>query len=405
MPRSAAPPPPTPPHTTALPTWLPLLLGFLTAIGPLSTDMYLPAFPAIEAGFGAAKGSAEITLAAWFLGLAVGQMVQGTLADRYGRRRPLLAGLGVFILGTIGCALAPDIHTLAACRFIAAFGGSASMVLPRAVVRDMAEGYAAARLMSRLMLVMGAAPILAPSLGGLMLQFGGWRPIFWFGACYAVLSATLVWRLLPETLPPERRLRLGPTALLLRYIQILRDRVFLANAALGCAAMFLLFTYVGGSPGVFVGVFGLQPGAFAILFGVNAAVFILASQLNPPLLLRFGPIRVVRGAAGLMFAASLVLAAVAFSGHATMPAMLVPLAIASASTALIMPNSAVGALSRHSNQAGSASALLGTLQFSIAGCSGILLGWLADGSARPMAMLMVGAALAAVIAERFRPRA
>jgi len=408
MPRSSASPtPPTPgpnTHTTALPGWLPLLLGFLTAIGPLSTDMYLPAFPAIEAGFGVPKGSAEITLAAWFLGLAVGQLVQGTLADRFGRRRPLLAGLAVFILGTTGCALATDINTLALCRFVAAFGGSASTVLPRAVVRDMADGYAAARLMSRLMLVMGAAPILAPSLGGLMLQFGGWRPIFWFGVCYALISSTLVWRLLPETLPPERRLRLGPTSLLLRYIQILRDKVFLANAALGCASMFLLFTYVGGSPGVFVGVFGLQPGTFAILFGVNAACFILASQLNPPLLLRFGPVRVVRWAAGTMLTASLVLAAAAFSGHASLPMVLVPVAIASASTALILPNSAVGALGRHSAQAGSASALLGTLQFSVAGCSGILLGWLTDGTARPMAMLMVGAALAAVVAERFRPR-
>ncbi|EHM03122.1 drug resistance transporter, Bcr/CflA subfamily [Acetobacteraceae bacterium AT-5844] len=404
MPRSQFPPPSPPAHTTALPAWLPLLLGFLTAIGPLSTDMYLPSFPAIEAGFGAPKGSAEMTLAAWFLGLAVGQMVQGTLADRYGRRRPLLVGLGVFILGSAGCALAPDIQTLAFCRFVAAFGGSASTVLPRAVVRDIAEGYAAARLMSRLMLVMGAAPILAPSLGGLMLQFGGWRQIFWFGVAYAVISSTLVWRMLPETLPPERRLRLGPTDLLLRYLHILREKVFLTHAALGCAAMFLLFTYVGGSPGVFVGMFGLQPGAFAILFGVNAACFILASQLNPPLLLRFGPVQVVRWTSYVMLAATLVLAAAAFSGQATLSMILVPVAIASASTALILPNSAVGALTRHSTQAGTASALLGTLQFSIAGCSGILLGWLADGSARPMAMLMVGSAVAAVVAERYRPR-
>ncbi len=403
MPRSPLPPPQQT-HTTALPVWLPLLLGFLTAIGPLSTDMYLPSFPAIEAGFGAPKGSAEITLAAWFLGLAVGQMVQGTLADRYGRRRPLLAGLGVFILGSIGCALAPDIQTLAICRFIAAFGGSASTVLPRAVVRDIAEGYAAARLMSRLMLVMGAAPILAPSLGGLMLQFGGWRQIFWFGVVYAVISSTLVWRLLPETLPPERRLRLGFTALILRYLQILRDRVFLTHAALGCAAMFLLFTYVGGSPGVFVGHFGLQPGAFAMLFGGNAACFILASQLNPPLLLRFGPLRVVRWTTRVMLGATILLAVAAFSGQATLPMILVPMAIASASTAVILPNSAVGALSRHSGQAGSASALLGTLQFGIAGCSGILLAWMADGTARPMAMLMVASAAATVLAERLRPR-
>ena len=388
----------------ALPGWLPLLLGFLTAIGPLSTDMYLPSFPAIEGSFGAAPGSAEITLASWFLGLAVGQMAQGTLADRYGRRRPLMAGLAVFVAGSVGCALASDITTLALCRAVAAFGGSASMVLPRAVVRDIAEGYAAARLMSRLVLVMGAAPILAPSLGGVMLQFGSWRLIFWFGAAYAVLSMLLVWRLLPETLPPERRLQLGFTAQILRFVQILREPVFLSHAALGCASTFLLFTYVGGSPGVFVGVFGLDPGSFAILFGANAAGFILASQFNPPLILRFGAMKVVRWATLGMLASTVVLAVVAFRGPTSLWEVLAPIAIATALCAIIMPNATVGALSRHSAHAGSASALQGTLQFGVAGCSGALLGWLADGSARPLAMLMLGSAIACVVAQALRPR-
>lgn len=388
----------------ALPGWLPLLLGFLTALGPLSTDMYLPAFPAIEAGFRAAPGAAEITLASWFLGLAVGQMVQGTLADRYGRRRPLLAGLAVFLLGSIGCALATDITMLSAFRAIAAFGGSASLVLPRAVVRDIAEGHAAARLMSRLVLVMGAAPILAPSLGGLMLQFGSWRLIFWFGAAFALLSMLLVWRLLPETLPPERRLHLGFGAQLFRFLQILREPVFLSHVALGCASTFLLFTYVGGSPGVFVGVFGLDPGSFAILFGANAAGFILLSQLNPPLLLRFGPRRVVRWTTFIILAATTVLAVVAFRGPTSLWQVLAPLSIATALCAVIMPNATVGALSKHAGHAGSASALQGTLQFGVAGTSGALLGWLADGSARPMAMLMLGAAIACVVAQALRPR-
>jgi DHA1 family bicyclomycin/chloramphenicol resistance-like MFS transporter len=387
-----------------LPGWLPLLLGFLTAVGPLSTDMYLPSFTAIEAEFRALPGSAEITLAAWFLGLAVGQMAQGTLADRYGRRRPLLAGLAVFTLGSIGCAVAPDISTLAICRFIAAFGGSASTVLPRAVVRDIAEGFTAAKLMSRLTLVMGAAPILAPSLGGLMLQVGSWRDIFWFGVGYALLSAALVWRLLPETLPEERRLRLGFSAQLMRYAQILRERSFQAHAALGCATMFLLFAYIGGSPAVFVGVFGLTPGQFAILFGFNAMAFILSSQLNPPLLLRFGAIKVVRGASVVMLLATLVLLAVVLSGSPPMLAVLLPITVANACTAIILPNATVGALARHSAHAGSASALQGTLQFGVAGTSGLLLGWFSNGTALPLAALMLGAAVTTLFAERLRPR-
>ncbi|HWX48911.1 MAG TPA: multidrug effflux MFS transporter [Roseomonas sp.] len=387
-----------------MPVWLPLLLGFLTAIGPLSTDMYLPSFPAIEAGFGAPSGSAELTLATWFVGLAVGQLVQGTLGDRLGRRRPLLAGLAVYMLGSVGCALSTSIEMLAVFRCVAAFGGSASMVLPRAVVRDLADGHAAARLMSRLMLVMGVAPILAPSLGGLMLSFGGWRPIFWFGAVYSVCSFLLVWRFLPETLSPEHRLRLGAAAQLLRYVQILREPSFLANVAMGCAAMFLMFTYVGGSAAVFVGMFGMAPTHFGILFGLNAAGFILCSQLNPPLLLRLGPERLVRIASLLILGATLVLTAVALSGPTHWLAVIAPIFVAMSCCALVMPNAAVGALSRHASQAGSASALMGTLQFSVAGTSGVLLSHLADGTARPMAALMLVGAIGVLIAERRRPR-
>src|SRR6195952_2751645 len=171
----------------AYPVWLPVLLGFLTAVGPLSTDMYLPAFPAIEASLGGQPGMAQITLATWFAGLAVGQITQGSLSDRYGRRGPLIFGTLVYSLANAGCALAPDIWTLSILRFIAAFGGSASMVIPRAIVRDLADGHAAARLMSRLMLVMGAAPILAPTLGGLVLGFASWHAIFWLTFAYGGL--------------------------------------------------------------------------------------------------------------------------------------------------------------------------------------------------------------------------
>jgi DHA1 family bicyclomycin/chloramphenicol resistance-like MFS transporter len=386
-----------------MPTWLPLLLGFLTALGPLSIDMYLPAFPAIEAGFGVAKGSAEITLAAWFAGLAVGQLAQGTLADRLGRRRPLLVGLVIYAVGSVGCAMAPSIEVLSLFRCIAAFGGSASMVLPRAVVRDIAEGHEAARIMSRLMLVMGAAPILAPSLGGLMLRLGDWRMIFWFSFAYSLVSLLLVWRLLPETLPPERRLHLKPAAQLLRYAQILRDRSFVSHTAMGCAALFMMFTYVGASPSVFVGLFGLDPTTFAILFGVNASCFIACSQFNPALLMRLGAGRLVRLAVRTLLAATLVLAALAFSGTLQLATAILPCMVIMGASAFVLPNSAVGALSRQGGNAGSASALMGTLQFGVAGCSGVLLSWLADGTARPMAALMVAGALAAVLAERARP--
>src|SRR5580704_17567487 len=189
--------------------WLPALLGFLIAVGPAATDMYLPAFPAVEASFHSAPGTAQLTLASWFAGLAVGQITQGSVSDRFGRRLPLLFGTAGFTLACVGCALAPSIGWLALFRAVAAFAASASMVIPRAVVRDLADGHAAAILMSRLMLVMGAAPILAPSIGGLVLLFAHWRFIFVILAVYGATACALVWRFLPETLGPDRRIRLN----------------------------------------------------------------------------------------------------------------------------------------------------------------------------------------------------
>ena len=200
--------------------WMPALLGFLTAVGPVSTDMYLPAFPAIEASFGSGEGTAQITLASWFVGLAFGQITQGTLADRFGRRVPLLVGLGLYTVASMGCALAPTLWVLTAMRSVAAFGGSAGMVIPRAVVRDMADGHAAAKLMSQLMLVMGVAPILAPTLGGAVLSVASWRVIFWFGAAYGLVSMALVLGVLPETLAPPRRVRLGLGGIVSRYVWV-----------------------------------------------------------------------------------------------------------------------------------------------------------------------------------------
>ncbi len=178
--------------------------------------MYLPAFPAVEATFHTASGTAQLTLAAWFAGLAVGQIMQGTLSDRLGRRLPLIIGFTLFALAMTGGALAPNLTVLALLRFVGAIGASAGMVISRAVVRDLAEGTRGAILMSRLVLVMGVAPILAPSVGAAFLAFASWRFIFWFQALYGASCALLAWRILPETLQPERRITVGATQMLSR---------------------------------------------------------------------------------------------------------------------------------------------------------------------------------------------
>jgi DHA1 family bicyclomycin/chloramphenicol resistance-like MFS transporter len=386
------------------PAWLPLLLGFLTAVGPVSTDMYLPAFPAIEQALGGQAGTAQATLAAWFAGLAVGQITQGTLADRFGRRWPLVVGTALYTLATMGCALAPDLPSLSAFRLISAFGGSASMVIPRAVVRDLADGHAAARLMSRLMLVMGAAPILAPLLGSAVLALAGWQAIFWVCAGYGAICCLLVAVLLPDTLPANRRLKLGLGDMVRRYGAILRERSFITHALVGGFTTFSFFAYLGGSPGVFEEIYHLGPAAYGGLFGCCASGLIVCSQVNPALVGRFGAGRVLRGSVRVMLAANATLLGLAFVQPAQWWMVALPVAVSISTNGFNTPNSTVLALSRHPAHAGSASALMGTLQFMLGAVSGLLVGLASDGTVRPMAALMLIGALCANMLDMCRPQ-
>ena len=387
------------------PIWLPSFLGVLSAIGPMSTDMYLPAFPAIEAGLNAGPGSVQITLAAYFLGLAVGQITQGTLSDRYGRRWPLAIGMIIYTVATVGCALTPSLLGLSIMRGLSAFGGSASGVITRAMVRDLAEGHAAARIMSKMMLVMGVAPILAPTVGSLVLGVWGWQAIFWVCAAYGGICLAGVLLLLPETLPEARRIKLGFTAQISRYVHVMGERGFITNTMMGGMAMFGMFAYLAGSPSVFIRTFGLAPSSYGIMFGACASGFILASQINPRLLHRFGTQAISRVSMRVMLVATLIMATISFAGYATWPLVAVCVLFAMSSQGFTMPNATVGAMARHAAHAGSAAALMGTLQFCLAGISGLLVGLLEDGTARPMAALMFLGALGANIAERYRPQA
>ena len=383
------------------PSWLPLLLGLLSAVGPLSTDMYLPAFPAIEA---ALHGRAQVTLATWFVGLAFGQMTWGTLSDRYGRRVPLILGTGLFTAGTIGCALAPDLPTLAVMRLLCGFGGSAGMVITRAIVRDLADGQAAARLMSRLTLIMGAAPILAPTLGGVVMAGFGWQAIFWILMVYGGLCFGAVTLFLPETLPERARVKLGAGAVVARYAHVLGERSFITHALLGGFAMAGMFAYLGGSPGVFIEVFHLTPPQYGSLFGVCAAGFIGASQINPRILPRFGSDRVMRFGVRIFMTSTAFMLVAAVVGGWGFLSIAVPVFFCMSCQGFTMPNTVVGALSRHAAHAGAASALMGTLHFTLGAVSGLLVGVLTNGTAIPMAGLMFGCAVCAVLCDMGRPK-
>ncbi len=391
-----------------MPVWLILLLGSLSAVGPLSTDMYLPAFPTLDATLGGGPGSTQITLAAWFAGLAVGQFTQGPFSDRFGRRAPLLVGMSIYTLGSIGCAASHGIWSFTAWRFLAALGGSAGMVIPRAVVRDIATGPQGAKIMSQLMLVLGVVPILAPTLGGLVLSVASWRWIFWVATIYGMVSLILVAATLPDTLPRANRLRLPPVEVLRRYLLILNERSFLSNTCICGFATFTIFGYLSGAPIAFERILHFSPTQFGILFGVNAFFYILCTQINAHVVHRVGMERLLRlgivmltGAAILFMV--LVLTGVAGAGR---PAIFVSLPIMAlmASMGFISPNATVFALASHARHAGSASALLGTLQFGLGSISGIAMGVLRPTSLVPMACLLLCGVLGILVANASRPQ-
>jgi len=386
------------------PSWLPSFLGLFIAVGPAATDMYLPAFPAVEASFGTAPGTAQLTLAAWFAGLSIGQITQGTLSDRFGRRLPLVLGFIAFTISSIGCALAPSLGWLALFRAFAAFGASAGMVISRAVVRDLADGQAAAIMMSRLVLVMGVAPILAPTVGGAILTFAHWRVIFWFLSAYGAVCVVLAWRVLPETLASERRIRLSLAGQTARYLAIIRERTFLTHAIMGASGTFCMFAYLSGSSPVFIEGFGLSPSQFALIFGLCSCGLIAGSQLNARLMPRVGLFRMLRIISRIALAATVVLVIFAFSGVHVLALIVAPLVVVLGCQGFSNANSSAGALSRHAAHAGSAAALMGMLQFGLGAGSGLLVGLLTDGTPRGMAAMMCLGCTCAVVADRFRPR-
>ena len=364
-----------------------LILGALSAFGPLAIDFYLPAFPAMAAAFGTDEKHVQMTLASYFLGLSLGQLAYGPVADRFGRRIPLLVGVTLFTLASLACAFAPSLDGLIAARFVQALGGCAGMVISRAVVSDKCDAVGSAKVFSQLMLVMGLAPILAPMLGGLLVNLHGWQSIFIALTAFSALSALAVALGLPESLPANQP-RQPLSGALRQYGRLLADKVFLGHALTGGIAIAGMFAYIAGSPFVFIKLYGVPPEHFGWLFGINAAGFILVAQLNARLLSKRGPAFLLARAVWVYLAAGLTLLAVSTLHTEQLWPLLIPLFICIASLGCIIPNAAACAMSGQGARAGSASAMLGCLQFSVAAGAAALVGVLHDGTAMPMAMVI-----------------
>ena len=370
-----------------------LVLGLVSAIGPFAIDMYLPALPSIGQSLGASMGQVQASLMAFFVALGVGQLVYGPASDMLGRKLPLYFSLVLFAVASVGCALAPNIESLIAWRFVQGFAASAGMVIPRAIVRDLHTGVDAARLMSLLMLVFSVSPILAPLGGSLLIEWSSWRSVFWAVTAIAAISLVILFTGLPETRPVADRAQSTVRGAMVAYWALLRDRHFLGLVFIGAFGMASFFSFLANSPFVMIDHYGLTPRQYSMAFAVNAASFIGVSQFTGKLAARFGLVPMMKVAVSGYAIVMVLLLLQNLLGGDSLAVLIALMLIGFGFLGLVVPTTSVLALEAHGAIAGTASALMGTLQFVTGAVVMGVVGQFVDGSARPMVAGIAACAL------------
>lgn len=334
-----------------------VILGALTTFGPMAIDMYLPAFPDVAFDLGVSLSSVPLTLTAAMLGLGLGQVFYGPLSDRYGRKRPLVAGLLLFTVASVACAISPNFGFLLAMRFLQSLGGSAGVVIARAIVRDLYRGKALAQALSIVVMVFALAPVLAPSLGAVLLQLGSWRLIFWFLAIFGVMCVVVI-SVIPETLSTSARNDHGVMAAMRVYRSLVTDTRFLAPALLAGSTYVVLFAYLSSSPEVMLDYFGLSELGFAVLFGFLSLCFALGAQANQRLLNTFSVMQLLVAFVIAQTVATATLLVSALVGP-NLIVVSVAIGVAMATIGVVSANATALCLDPFPGSAGSAAALLG----------------------------------------------
>ena len=374
---------------------LTFILAALTAFAPLSTDMYLASFSSLAETFATDEGRVQLSLSVFFFGLSAGQLIYGPLVDRFGRKPPLIAGLVIFTLASAAIIFVPTVEGFIALRLCQALGGCAGMVVSRAIVADLFDERGSARFLSQMMLVQGLAPIVAPLLGGYILAVAPWEAIFVVLTLFGTgcLLATL--RGLPETLPPERRHAIGIGGVVRAFGEVLANRAFMAPALAGALAAACIFAFITGSPFVYMHLHGVSQQHYGWLFGLNACGMIVASQINRLLLRRFSTRKVMVGALAFNVAMGVVLVAVA--ANAPLPLLIALLMLCLSTGPLIGANSTAIAMGHVAAHRGTASSVLGVMQFAVASLASAAVGLLHDGTVYPMVgIILAGGVLASL---------
>jgi DHA1 family bicyclomycin/chloramphenicol resistance-like MFS transporter len=375
-----------------------LVLGSITAIGPFSIDMYLPGFPAIAADLRTDISHVALSLTSYFIGISLGQMVYGPLLDRYGRRKPLLAGLIIYVIAAAGCGLSPSIYWLVAQRFILALGGCVGIVAARAIVRDLFPINEIARIFSTLMLVLGISPILAPSVGAYVAVTFGWRYIFLVLSAIATLIAVLVFRYLPESRPADTSVSLHPMRIARGYWNVLKERPFVVYGIASALASAGLFAYLSDSPFVLMKLFGLTERQYGWVISLSATGVIGASQLNRVVLNKRGSksISLIAVVTQCIVAATLVACVL---WNLPLPAMILVIFAYLVCLGFLSPNTTALALGPFSKHAGAASALLGSMQMGAGALGSAIVSHFHNGTAMPMTLFLLASASASLLLQ------
>lgn len=385
------------PTTTAINSLgLTFILAALTAFAPLSTDMYLASFSSLAQSFATDEGRVQLSLSVFFLGLSVGQLIYGPLVDRFGRKPPLIAGLLIFTLASAAITVVPNVEGFIFLRLCQALGGCAGMVVSRAVIADLFDERGSARFLSQMMLIQGLAPIIAPLLGGYILAVAPWEAIFVILTLFGTGCLVAASRGLPETLPPERRHALGIGGIAAAFGNVLANRGFMAPALSGACAAACIFAFITGSPFVYMHLHGVTQQHYGWLFGLNAGGMIVASQLNRLLLRRLSTRRVLEGA--LVFNVTMGIVLVFLAANAPLPLLVALLMLCLCTAPLIGANTMAIAMSHISTHRGTASSVLGVMQFAVASCASAAVGLLHNGTVYPMVGIILAGGLFASLA-------